>query len=399
MMPPPVPARGVKVVRVNSLLSGGGTDEHCVTLARNLTRLGVEEWLAGPDGRPFSEVARASGLRFWPTPPEGPVQLRFMVGLARLIRRVQPDVIHAHHGRDYWPTVLAARAVGSRAKLVFTRHLAKSPASLPGRWLLLGQVDAIIAASRFVAEVLTRGHFEPGSPVGERRRRPRMRGDHRKIRVIYDGVEADQFRPRTRDDPAVAPLRAAWGLQPEHFAFGVVGGFPPPRGKGQREFFAAAARLRATALDARFLLLGRGRLREVLLDDIHRLGLTGVASLAGYCDDMPAAMNALDCMVLPQVGTEAFPGVVLEALASGRPVIASDLDGIPEAFAACPRGALVPPGDPVELAKAMLTVARAGAIPFGEREGMHATVAAKFTPAQAAQQTLRLYRDLLGPVA
>ena len=392
----PIPPRALKVLRVNSLLSGGGTDEHCVTLARNLARLGVEEWLAGPGGRKFSEIARAAGLRVHATPPEGPAKARFMADLARLIRRVEPDVVHAHHGRDYWPTVLATRAAGSRAKIVFTRHLAKSPASFPGRWLLLGRVDAIIAASRFVAEVLTRGHFEPASPVLERRRRPRMRGDHGKIHVIYDGVEAEEFRPRPATDPAVMRLRTAWGLAPGHVAFGVVGGYPPPRGKGQREFFEAAARLRTAAPQARFLLLGRGGLREVLLADIARLGLTGVASLAGFCDDMPAAMNALDCMVLPQVGTEAFPGVVLEALACGRPVIASDLDGIPEAFAACPRGALVPPGDLGQLAAAMLAVAEAGPLPFEEREAMHARVAGRYTPAAAAQQTLELYQNLLG---
>jgi glycosyltransferase involved in cell wall biosynthesis len=386
----------LRLVRVNSLLTGGGTDEHCVTLAAQLVRLGVEEWLVGPDGREFSRVARAAGLRLVPTPPEGPLRLRFIASLAKAIRGVRPHLVHAHHGRDYWPTVLAARLAGARARLVFTRHLAKSPASLPGRWLLLGRVDAIIAASEFVAAVLRRGHFEPRSPVRERRRRPPMRGDHRKIHVIYDGVDVEGFRPRPADDATVARLRADWALAPEHFAFGVVGGFPPPHGKGQRQFFAAAALIRAHAPHARFLLLGRGDLRPVLEADIARLGLAGAASLAGWCPDMPAAMNALDCLVLPQIGTEAFPGVVLEALACGRPVIASDLDGIPEAFAACPRGRLVKPGDEAALAAAMLEIAQTPRPTAAERAAMHAAVAARFTPAHAARQTLALYHRLLG---
>lgn len=394
-MSTPAASPALRVVRVNSLLTGGGTDEHCVTLATHLARLGVEEWLAGPGGRKFSEIARTAGLRLHFTPPEGPVKTRFMASVARLIRRVQPHIVHAHHGRDYWPAILATRAAGSRAKIVFTRHLAKSPASLPGRWLLLGRVDAIIAASRFVAEVLTRGHFEPHSPVLERRKRPPMVGDHSKIHVIYDGVETDQFRPRPAGDPAVRHLREAWGVGPEDVVFGVVGGFPPPRGKGQREFLEAAARLHPTAPHARFLMLGRGGLRDVLLADIARLGLTGVASLPGFCDDMPAAMNALDCMVLPQVGTEAFPGVILEALACGRPVVASDLDGIPEAFNVCPRGVLVPPGDIAALAQAMQDVVQAGPLSMADRESMHARVASQYTPAAAAVQTLGLYRRLL----
>ena len=113
-----------------------------------------------------------------------------------------------------------------------------------------------------------------------------------------------------------------------------MGGYDLPRGKGQREFLRAAAQVQAKIPQARFLIIGRGSLKEVLEADIVRLGLSGKAWLTPYCQDMPAAMNAIDCLVHPQVGTEAFPGVVLEAFACGKPVIASALDGIPEAFGA-----------------------------------------------------------------
>ncbi len=69
-------------------------------------------------------------------------------------------------------------------------------------------------------------------------------------------------------------------------------------------------------------------------------------------------MNAIDCLVHPQIGTEAFGLVVLEAFACGKPVIASALDGIPEAFAVANFGQLVKPESVEELAGAMLTWAQ-----------------------------------------
>src|SRR4030095_6296872 len=102
-------------------------------------------------------------------------------------------------------------------------------------------------------------------------------------------------------------------------------------------------------------IIGRGNMKERLERMIGELGLQGVASLTPYSHDMPLAMNALDCLVLPQVGTEAIPGVVCEAHACGKPVIASALDGMPEAFAPGGYGQLVERGSIEALAAAMKT--------------------------------------------
>ena len=302
--------------------------------------------LAGPDGREFSRVARDLGVPFHATPPEGPLKLRFILSAAKLIRRERIQIVHGHHGRDIWPTVLAARLSGRRPKIVLTRHLAKSPSSWFSRGLLLGQCDALIAVSHFVAKVLREGVYEPDSPEPERRCPPAAaRRSTRKSTSFMAALTRSRFRPFD-----AAAQRQAWGLGPEHFAFGVVGGYDLPRGKGQREFLRAAAQVHAQVPQARFLIIGRGNLKEILEADIAQLGLEGKAWLTPYCRDMPAAMNALDCLVHPQVGTEAFPGVVLEAFACGKPVIASALDGIPEAFAAGNYGRLVPPEDVAALA-------------------------------------------------
>jgi glycosyltransferase involved in cell wall biosynthesis len=174
----------------------------------------------------------------------------------------------------------------------------------------------------------------------------------------------------------------------------VVGGFNRPRGKGQREFLEAAARIQAGVAHARFLIIGRGNLEDELRADIERLGLADKVRLTGQCQDMPKAMNAIDCLVHPQVGTEAFGLVLLEAFACGRPVIASALDGIPEAFEVAKFGQLVQPESIEELASAMRTWAVKPGASAEERRALHAKVEADYSVLAFGRRMLKLYERL-----
>ena len=373
------------------MLKGGGTDDRSVRIAYGLMQLGHQVWMGGPAGREFSKVVDDLGIPFVPLKP-GKVPLIF--GAARVLRRQRIQILHARHGRDYWPAIFAARLSGVRPKIVLSRHLAKSPGSWASRHFLLGQCDAMLAVSHFVAKVLKQGEADPQSDNPERHSRPPMFGDFSKIHVVYGGFDMERFQPG--EAPA---QRRAWGLAQEHYAFAVVGGYSLPRGKGQREFLQAAQRVHSVVPAARFLLVGRGNMKSVLEADIARLGLTGSASLTPYAHDVPAAMNAIDCLVLPQVGTEAIPGVVCEAHACGKPVIASDLDGIPEAFSAAGYGQLVARGSISALADAMIGWARKPALDMQARRALHARVAARFSLDRASRDLADLYQNLLRPPA
>ncbi|MGP8200422.1 MAG: glycosyltransferase family 4 protein [Limisphaerales bacterium] len=379
----------LRIVHLNSLLSGGGTDDQCVKLAAQLHRLGQQVVIAGPAGSPFAPRIAELGAPFFDTGPHAN-QLQFILRAARFIRREQAQIVHGHHGRDIWPTILAARLAGTKPKIVLTRHMAKSPSSPASRRFLLGQCDAVIAVSEFVAKVLREGVYEPQSPEPERRARPPLQGNHAKIHVIHGGIDAAQFRPADGTDK-----RRELGLQPGDYAFAVVGGYDLPRGKGQREFLAAASRIHKDIPQARFLVIGRGSMAELLQADIARLGLGDKAQLTGHFSDMPQVMNAIDCLVHPQIGTEALGLVVCEAHACGKPVIASALDGIPEAFDAGHYGRLVPAENVEALAAAMAAQTREPQLGPEQAEELHRRVTQAFSLEQMGAKVLRLYRDLL----
>ena len=375
-----------RVIMLNSRLRGGGTDTQCLALAQGLVEQGWEVETAGPEGAPLSDAAPS--LRALPR--FRPLQV---LSLAGLLRRSRARIVHAHHGDDYWTALLASRLIQPRLKVIFSRHLAKSPRSPLSRQHLFARADAVIAVSTFVAQVLREGHRDPASPVAERHHRPSCRIDPRRLHVIHTGIDTKNFRPRDR--AFTDSVRRTLGLSPGDTIFGVVGGFDLPVGKGQRVFVRAARDVVRHLPKSKFLLAGTGTLAPTLLEDIRHHGLEDRVLLIGHQPDPVALHHALDILVHPQIATEAFPSVVLEAHACGRPVIASRLDGIPEAWGIGNLGHLVPPGHAAELAATMIGQAEHPAPSEPERAAAHARVEAEASLPVQARRVGDLYRRLM----
>lgn len=375
-----------RVIMLNSRLRGGGTDAQCLALARGLASQGWQVETAGPDDAPLS----ADSPSLLPLPRFRPSQV---FSLAGLLRRSRARIVHAHHGNDYWTALLASRLLRPRPLVVFTRHLAKSPRSPLSRRHLFSRADAVIAVSGFVAQVLQTGHRDPASAVAERHHRPPCRIDPRRLHVIHTGIDTEFFRPRDRAFTDSA--RRTLGLDPGETVFGAVGGFDLPVGKGQRILVRAARDVVRRLPKSKFLLAGTGTLAATLEEDIRHHGLEDRVRLIGHQPEPVALHHALDILVHPQIATEAFPSVVLEAHACGRPVIASRLDGIPEAWAIGGLGHLVPSGDPQELAATMIGQAEHPALSEPERAAAHARVMAEASLPVQAQKVADLYRRLM----
>ncbi len=314
----------LRVLQVNGLFTGGGIDNQTIDLCAGLSELGDDVTLAIPAGSALEPRASHLGAQIETFPAKSWLKLAMIRRLARLIRSRRAQIVHVHQGRDYWPGILAARLAGRGTRVVVTRHLMTRP-RLVSRWLLLSMSD-VIAVSGAALAVLQR----------------ELRGPAARLHQIYGGIDVNAFQPAR--GPASENFRAQLGWEPDAVAFGVVGAYGLPRGKGQLEFLEAATRLRLGFPQARFAIIGQGSMESLLRERIAALDLRDVARMIPFTQEMPAVMNALDVLVHPAVGTEALGLVLWEAMACGKPVIASRLDGISEAFVEGEHGLLVPPG-------------------------------------------------------
>ncbi len=377
-----------RAIHLNSRLRGGGTDSQSLALAQGLTDLGWTIEMAGPAQAPLSSAVQK--FPYHSIPHFRPAQI---LALAGVLHRTRARILHAHHGDDYWTALLASRLVNPRPLIVFSRHLAKSPRSPLSRKHLFSSADAVVAVSSFVAQVLLQGHDDPASPVPERHHRPSCRIDPAKIHVIHTGIDTQLFKPQDPSFSSVA--RSKLSLAPKEFVFGVVGGFDLPFGKGQRIFLKAAQEVMRRLPKARFLLAGSGTMDSLLREDIRHLGLGERARLVGQQPDPLSLHHALDCLIHPQIATEAFPSVILEAHACGRPVIASQLDGIPEAWAIGGLGHLVSSGRPDELARAMIRQAESPTPAATEQFEAHSRIQSQASLPVQATRMGNLYRRLM----
>lgn len=258
--------------------------------------------------------------------------------LGRALRDLRGEVLHlnlpsVYDARHSLPALLA-RCAGYR-RVVTTEHLPmvlRARRRMVVKWLLAPWIDAIIVHTEWNRERLARYHHMP----------------RRRMRVIPNG-SAD-VAPLSVEDRE--RLRRSLGVAPGVVALAIVARLTER--KGHRHLLAALARLpRGGQLPAwRLLAVGEGEEAEALARLAAELGIADRVAFLGYRDDAQAIIQASELLVLPSL-LETQPLVLTEAMAAGRPVLATSIYGIPEIVAAEETGLLVPPGDEAALEQAL----------------------------------------------
>jgi glycosyltransferase involved in cell wall biosynthesis len=212
-----------------------------------------------------------------------------------------------------------------------------------------------------------------------------------RITVIPNAVDLPTTAPRLEG----GSWRASLGLSPLRPVVSVIGRLSPE--KGQDVFLRACGVARRCGTPFTAVLVGEGPSTTSLRAQVEDAGLSPIVRFAGYHSDVSAVYRESDIIVIPS-RSEGLPNVLLEAMALGKPVIATNAGGIPEVIRNGVNGVLVPIADPESMARAMsmlLTSAEQRAI-LGRNA---AATAPAFSPSTRAQRILALYDEVTATTA
>ena len=329
---------GVPILYVVPTLDIGGTQRHLVELLGGLDRRAFAPALycLRAEGRLIPEV-RALGVEVIDGHAgetlKGPELVRAVLGLRAVLRRRGVQIVHSYLFHANLLGTLAARLARVPVALVSKRSLDVYGATERTVCRVAnGLADRVTANAEAVRRHVHR--FE-GCPL-------------EKIAVLPNGV--DSRRVTDESGRASRPLRDAGESGP---VVGTLGRLSTK--KGQIDLIDAAAVVVSRVPEARFVLVGDGPLRPELEQRVTALGLDKRVRFLGSVTEGARLLGQMDLFVLPS-HMEGMPNALIEAMAAGRPTVATDAGGNAEVVADGETGLIVPPRNPARLADAILTL-------------------------------------------
>jgi glycosyltransferase involved in cell wall biosynthesis len=347
-----------RVAYVIGELGKGGAEYQLYELLRGLDRARfVPVVYALAAGGYWAGPIRELGFPVHEFAARGSADVGRLRRLRHALRRLAPHVLHTvlWSGNSYGR--LAALGLGIPVVIAAERNVIARPAwqIAVGR-LLDAWTDVYLVNSHAIADGLVRREGLPAA----------------KMRVVHNGIDLDRLPPFLLD-------RRAARREPQ---------------KDYPTFLAAAARVAAALPDVDFVIVGDGALRADLETTARRLGIAERVRFFGLRHDVPAVLAGVDVLALTS-RWEGLPNVVIEAMATGAVVVATDVGGCRELIASGETGMLVPPGNPEAVADALL-----GVLADPERAARQAVAARRriereFTLAAMVEKTSRVYEASL----
>lgn len=231
--------------------------------------------------------------------------------------------------------------------------------------------DRIVAVSEDVKKDMMR-YFVPGD----------------KIDIIDNGIDVGRFTDVTPNQN----LKNELGLSDNAFIIGIIGNLGHE--KGHEYLFEAVKLIRRTGERIKILVVGDGYLKDHLQKKTVALGISEDVIFTGYRKDIPELLSLIDIFVLPSV-REGLPMVILEAMASRRPVIATRVGAIPKVIRHGENGFIVTPSNPMQLRDAIVELTENKVQRQKLAENGFITVTERFSSDIMCHHYTRIYEDLV----
>ena len=346
----------VKVARIVARLNIGGPAVHIINLMAGLDPDRFENLLIvgrpGPNEGDMGYLASQKGIDPLIIPglgrelsPLWDAQTTFK--LARILRRQRPHIVETHTAKAGAVGRLAARLAGVPILIhVFHGHVFHSYFG-PAKTELFINIERGLA--RLTDRIITISPAQRRDVVDVYRIAPPER-----VITIPLGLDLGPFEPARQS--CRGQFRSSLGISPDIPLIGFVGRLTAV--KNPRQFIEVAGRVIRESPQARFVFVGDGELRPALEEQVGALGLAQTVIFTGWQENMPAVYSDLDLLVLTSLN-EGTPVTAIEALATGVPVVASEVGGVPDVVTHHETGLLVPSGDAEATAQAILQFLRA----------------------------------------
>jgi glycosyltransferase involved in cell wall biosynthesis len=315
-----------------SSMGWGGQEIRVFSELGWLKRHGHTAALLAPPGSHLGERAERAGIPVAWVPMPHALDPVAIFRIARRLRRQRAQILVTHSSVDAWIGGAAARLAG--VPVVRMRHLSVPVQSNPlSRAVYTRMCDMIVTTGEAIRRLLIQ----------------RLQLSPSKVFSIPTGVDLDVFRP-DRIDPRY--LRKELRFEAKAPLVGMVAVLRS--WKGHLVFLQALREVQEHRPDVQAVLVGEGPFREVIQDGVRSHGLEATVRFLGHREDVAEILGGLDVVVSASTAAEGIPQALLQALAMGRAVVATDVGGIPEIIRHGETGWLVPPGEPAGLAKAIL---------------------------------------------